>query len=156
MITSWHFFRTHRKNEMKNRMYTHGQLQSLSEKLANMPIQKQDLIEQKLALKMLTKQIKELHFKKHYEPKEIVLILKENGITTNQREIKALLVKTSKLILKKSGEKTTGEELKETKKNILNTPKKIQPKIYDEIEGKTVNKTTSKNTQKNTQKINTK
>ena len=137
---------------MKNRMYTQEQLQSISEKLASLPVQKQNLIEKKSALKMLTKQIRELHSKKHYEPKEIVGILKENGITTTQREIKALLVKTPKLITKKSGEKTTEEKSREAAKNIQKITAKPQPKIAVKSAVKPASKTAAKSSQKSTQK----
>lgn len=134
----------HRKKKMKNRMYTQEQLQSISENLASLPIQKQNSIEKKSALKMLTKQIRELHSKKHYEPKEIVGILKENGITTTQREIKALLVKAPKLITKKSGRKTAEEVRLEASKNI----KKISAKPQQKTEVKTPIKGATKTTQK--------
>lgn len=137
---------------MKNRMYTQEQLQSISEKLASLPVQKQNLIEKKSALKMLTKQIRELHSKKHYDPKEIVGILKENGITTTQREIKALLVKTSKLITKKSSEKTTDEKGREAAKNIQKISAKPQQKIAAKQAVKSPQKITSKTVQKPTQK----
>lgn len=137
---------------MKNRMYTQEQLQSISEKLASLPVQKQNLIEKKSALKMLTRQIRELHSKKHYEPKEIVGILKENGITTTQREIKALLVKTSKLITKNSGEKTTEEKGREIAKNIQKLEAKSQPKTAVKTTAKTPQKSAPKTTSKTTQK----
>ncbi len=133
-------------------MYTQEQLQSISEKLASLPVQKQNLIEKKSALKMLTKQIRELHSKKHYEPKEIVGILKENGITTTQREIKALLVKTSKLITKKSGEKTTAEKGREIVNTIQKISAKPQPKIAVKTAVKPIQKPSSKSTSKVQQK----
>jgi isopropylmalate/homocitrate/citramalate synthase len=133
-------------------MYTQEQLQSISEKLASLPAQKQNLIEKKSALKMLTRQIRELHSKKHYEPKEIVGILKENGITTTQREIKALLVKTSKLITKKSGEKTTEGKGREIAKNIQKLEAKAQPKTAVKTTEKTPLKSAPKTTSKTTQK----
>lgn len=119
---------------MPSRMYSQEQLQSISENLTKLPAQKQNLVEKKVALKKLTKQIKELHIKKHYNYKEIVVILKENGITTTQREIKSILNITPRTKVAQNLKKTTVKKEVLIKKNIVKLDKK-KPEI---LQSKTI------------------
>ena len=83
-------FKTERR-KVKPKKYPFEQVEKLAKTLAEAPALTPRFIQHEDTLEELSKQIRDLHFKKNYEAKQIALLLKENGIKTTIKEIKNLL-----------------------------------------------------------------
>lgn len=76
---------------MKSKGVTQEKVDQLKAALSELPTQKKIVVGQDEALRLLSKNIRDLYLNKNYEIREIVTVLKENGLTVTQREVKKIL-----------------------------------------------------------------
>lgn len=85
---------------MRAKVYATEKVAEVAKKLAEAPAQAPRFLDHEHTLEELSKHIIELHFKKNYEERQIVKMLKENGIKTTLKEVRQL-IKTKKELLPK-------------------------------------------------------
>ncbi len=78
---------------MKTKTYPVEKVGEVAKALAEAPALPPKFKAHDEALAELSKQIKELHQRKNYDVRQIVQLLKQNGIKTTQKEVKVLLEK---------------------------------------------------------------
>lgn len=95
-------------------------LAETAEILKQAPAKELRYITHEQAVKKLHTHIKNLHFKKNYEPNEIVLLLKENGIKATISTVKKLIAEAKKQALEFEAPQTQ----EKAKKNATSQSKK--------------------------------
>lgn len=76
---------------MKTKTYAAEKVEQVAQALADAPALAPKFITHDDTINELSKHIKELHFKKNYDARQIVQLLKQNGIKTTLKEVRELL-----------------------------------------------------------------
>jgi len=76
---------------VKAKIYPTEKVSEVAKALSEAPVLPPKYVAHEEAISLLKKHIKELHEKKHYDARDIVKILKENGIRTTLKEVRDLL-----------------------------------------------------------------
>jgi hypothetical protein len=89
---------------VKPKNYPTEKVAAVAKTLAEAPALPPRFIPHADTIAELSKHIKELHFRKNYDARQIVKLLKENGIKTTLKEVRSLIENATK--------KTSGKEQK--------------------------------------------
>lgn len=81
---------------MKPKTYPAEKVAEVAKTLADAPALPPRYIPHSETLAVLTKHIKDLHFKKNYDARQITQLLKENGIKTTIKEVRFLIEGTTR------------------------------------------------------------
>ena len=81
---------------MKPKTYPAGKVAEVAKILADAPVLPPRFIPHSKTLAELTIHIKNLHFKKNYDVRQIAKLLKENGIKITIKEVRFLIEKMTK------------------------------------------------------------
>ena len=81
---------------MKPKIYRTDKVAEVIKAIDEAPALAPRFIRHDVALTELSKHIKDLHVKKHYDAHQITKLLKDNGIKTTLREVRALVASPSK------------------------------------------------------------
>ena len=81
---------------MKPKIYSVGVVASAAEALAKAPPLPPTHIAHDQAMAELTAVIRQLHTERHYEPREIAQMLRENGIKATIKEIRNIIGKPTR------------------------------------------------------------
>lgn len=87
---------------MRAKVYATEKVTEIAKKLADAPAQAPRFLDHEHTLEELSKHIVELYFKKNYDERQIVKMLKENGIRTTLKEVKNLIQKKKDSLPKKT------------------------------------------------------
>ena len=90
---------------MKPKIYPAEKVVKAAKVLADAPTLPPRFIPHSDTIAELSKHIKELHFKKNYDARQITQMLKENGIKTTLKEVRSVIGKTTK-----NAQKTTPKQ----------------------------------------------
>ena len=91
---------------MKPKLYPAEKVAEIAKTLADAPPLPPKFIPHSDTLAELAKHIKDMHFRKNYDARQIAQILKENGIRTTIKEVRNMLQVSSKRA-PKTGDKSS-------------------------------------------------
>jgi hypothetical protein len=90
---------------VKPKIYATKTVAKVAKVLADAPVLPPQFISHEDTINELTERIQELHYVKNYDARQVVQLLKQNGIRTTLREVRSLLVNTPKKQGRKSAKK---------------------------------------------------
>lgn len=106
------------KGKVKPKIYATEKVAKAVKALVEAPALPPRFLPHDQTISELAKHIRDLHFKKNYEARQIVSLLRENGIKTTLKEVKNLLKENTTKISFKDVKTITGNKHHKTQNRV--------------------------------------